>query len=425
VWIVWSGGVVAAMVAALLIAGSAISLRRSSDNRDTATKRAAVATEANAQARTTLATKLRVAPTSGSRNVTPGMPVVVTAGIGRLIGVRMQTATGQAVDGVYVPGGKQWWSTVSLDPSTSYKVIASASSGPGVYATTTSTFATAAPIGSVTMSVFPSSGMNPGVGQAIVLRLSRAVTTDAARAELLQHLVVKASVPVQGAWHWFSPTELHFRPRAFWPAGERVAFSWDLQGWDAGDGWWGSGAGTSRFTIGNAHVATADLASHQFTVRDNGRVIAVYPMSGGRADLPTMNGTHIVMDRESVVRMVSSTNGIPVNSPDGYDELVYNDVHISDSGEYVHAAPWSVSSQGNSNVSHGCINLNNDNALAFFNFSRVGDIVQVVGGPRPPALGDHGVMDWDTDWSKWTPVTVQPLTPPPPPPPDPKAPTAQ
>ena len=34
--------------------------------------------------------------------------------------------------------------------------------------------------------------------------------------------------------------------------------------------------------------------------------------------------------------MVSSTNGIPVNSPDGYDELVYDDVHISDTGEYVH-----------------------------------------------------------------------------------------
>jgi hypothetical protein len=123
--------------------------------------------------------------------------------------------------------------------------------------------------------------------------------------------------------------------------------------------------------------------------------------------------------------MISSTNGIPVNSPGGYDELVYNDVHISDSGEYVHAAPWSVASQGNTNVSHGCINLSNENALAFFNFSRVGDIVQVVGGPRPPELGDHGVMDWDTDWSQWTPATAQPLSPPPPAPPVARVPTAR
>src|SRR5436305_12964625 len=101
-------------------------------------------------------------------------------------------------------------------------------------------------------------------------------------------------------------------------------------------------------------------------------------MSAGRADLPTMNGNHIVLDRESVVRMISSSNGVPVNSPDGYDELVYSDVHISDSGEYVHAAPWSVSSQGRENVSHGCINLSPDNAATFMAFSRVGDLVQVV-----------------------------------------------
>jgi lipoprotein-anchoring transpeptidase ErfK/SrfK len=137
-------------------------------------------------------------------------------------------------------------------------------------------------------------------------------------------------------------------------------------------------------------------------------------MSGGRPDLPTMNGNHIVLDRESVVHMISSTNGIPVNSPDGYDELVYDDVHISDSGEYVHAAPWSVGSQGRTNVSHGCINISPANAAEFMAFSRIGDLIQVVGGPRPPVPGDHGVMDWDTDWSQWTPVVrVVPVPPPP------------
>jgi hypothetical protein len=110
--------------------------------------------------------------------------------------------------------------------------------------------------------------------------------------------------------------------------------------------------------------------------------------------------------------MVSSTVGIPVNSPDGYDEQVFADVHISDSGEYVHAAPWSVSDQGHTNVSHGCINLAPGDALAFFEFSRVGDVVVVTGGPRPPAFGDHGVMDWDTPWIQWTTAQVRPQFPP-------------
>ena len=146
------------------------------------------------------------------------------------------------------------------------------------------------------------------------------------------------------------------------------------------------------------------------TVTLNGATVGVYPISGGRTEYPTMDGDHIVLDRESVVHMVSSTVGIPVNSANGYDEYVYDDVHISDSGEYVHAAPWSVGDQGRTNVSHGCINVSPANALTFFNFSRVGDVVEVVGGPRPPAVGDHGVMDWSTPWSQWTAGTVHQLT---------------
>jgi hypothetical protein len=105
--------------------------------------------------------------------------------------------------------------------------------------------------------------------------------------------------------------------------------------------------------------------------------------------------------------MVSSTVGIPVKSPNGYDEYVYDDVHISDSGEYVHAAPWSVASQGVTNVSHGCINLGPTNALTYFDLSRVGDVVEVTGSPRPPVWGDHGVMDWSGPaWSQWAPAAV-------------------
>ena len=205
-------------------------------------------------------------------------------------------------------------------------------------------------------------------------------------------------------WKWFSPKELHLRPKNYWPAGTRVDVVSSLDGWNAGNGMWGSGSVHIHFTVGAARISTANLATHYMTVTENGAVVANYPMSAGRPKYPTMNGTHIVLDRESVVHMISSSNGIPVNSPDGYDELVYDNVHISDSGEYVHAAPWSVANQGVTNVSHGCINLSPDNALTFMNFSRIGDVVNVVGGPRPPELGDHGVMDWDTPWSQFTQV---------------------
>jgi len=268
------------------------------------------------------------------------------------------------------------------------------------------TFRTLTPSAAVTAAAFPWDGLTVGVGQPIVFTMSQPIATAAARANLIGRLSVTESSPIPGGWYWFSNTELHFRPQTLWPAGEHVTVAWNLTGWDAGGGGWGAGEGTTRFTVGDAHVSFANLATDEMTVTDNGRTIATYPISGGKPTDPTMGGVHIVLDESSVVRMVSSTNGIPVNSPDGYDELVYDDVHISDSGEYVHAAPWSVGSQGHTNVSHGCINLSPSNAAAFFAFSRYGDVVVVAGSPRPPAIGDHGVMDWNTTWDAFTPADL-------------------
>ncbi len=244
-----------------------------------------------------------------------------------------------------------------------------------------------------------------------MFRFSRAITDATARATVLQHFTIRVAPAIDGGWYWFSPTELHFRPRQFWPHGEKVTASWDLTGWNAGNGAWGMGTGSTHFTIGDARVSLVDLNAHTMTVTLNGQTVAVYPISGGKPKDPTMDGVHIVLDRESVVRMISSSVGIPVNSPDGYDELVYDDVHISDSGEYVHAAPWSVASQGVANVSHGCVNLSPTDALAFFLFSRVGDVVLIQGSPRPPEPGDHGVMDWDTQWTSFTPAQVVTVAP--------------
>ena len=52
--------------------------------------------------------------------------------------------------------------------------------------------------------------------------------------------------------------------------------------------------------------------------------------------------------------MNSETVGIAQGSPDAYniDNVEYA-MRVTFSGEFVHAAPWSVGSQGYANVSHG------------------------------------------------------------------------
>lgn len=346
-------------------------------------------------------------PPSGASGVLPSAPVTVVSTYGALASVEVSGGK-TPVSGVLALDHYKWTSSGGLEPGTVYSVTATIKGPDGVEAKHVSTFTTLKPVVTVTNTLFPYGGMTVGVGEPVIVKFNHAISTTEAQQSVISHFTVTESNPVPGGWHWFSPYELHFRPEAYWPTGEKVTVTSNLDGWDAGAGRWGAGHVTASFVVGDSHVAVANLASERMTVYLNGAAIATYAISGGRPQYPTMNGTHIVMDKEHVVHMVSSTVGIPVNSPNGYDEYVYNDVHISDSGEYVHDAPWSVGSQGHVNVSHGCINLSPTDSLAFYNFSQIGDVVQVEGSPRPPATGDHGVMDWSTDWSQWIPATIQP-----------------
>ena len=411
-WSHWSGGVTITVAVAALCAGIGVTAsnaaRSSPARRKTPAANAETAARRLARRQAALATTVKYVPARGATNVSLDGPVLVSTTAGRLTGVEVAGASGLPLAGTFASSRHWWQSSSPLAPATDYRITAFVTAPSGVTTRSTSTFRTLAPAGFVGATLFPGDAMTVGVAQPVVIRFNHVINSDGARAAVLAHLTVTESRPVAGGWHWFSATELHFRPTAYWPVGEKITVASDLDGWNAGDGLWGEGHHSVQFTIGDTHVAVANLATDQMTVSNNGRVIATYPFSGGRPMYPTMNGLHIVLDRQSVVRMVSSTNGIPVNSPDGYDELVYDDVHISDSGEYVHAAPWSVSSQGRINVSHGCINLSPADAAAFFAFSRVGDLIQVVGGPRPAELGDHGVMDWGSDWTQWTPAVVQP-----------------
>jgi lipoprotein-anchoring transpeptidase ErfK/SrfK len=349
-------------------------------------------------------------PANGASDVTPDSTVEVKTSLGHLTSVTVSSASGPALTGSLNPGGTQWTSSGPLTPSSHYAITTVVANPSGTTATTQSTFTTVTPTALVGATLWPDSGLTVGVGQPIVLTFTQPIVTPSARTSLLSHLHLSLSKPVPVGAYWFSDTELHLRPQTYWSTGEQISFSDDLSGWNAGSGEWGRGSTSVHFAIGDARVSTANLATHEMTVTLNGKVVATYPISAGRAQYPTMDGVHIVLDRESTVHMISSSVGIPVNSPNGYNETVYWDVHISDSGEYVHSAPWSVADQGSINVSHGCINLSPANAQQFFGFSRVGDVVNVVGGPRPPVPTDGGVEDWSSvPWTAFTPVPVSAL----------------
>src|SRR5205823_15007678 len=124
------------------------------------------------------------------------------------------------------------------------------------------------------------------------------------------------------------------------------------------------------------------------------------PAGTGRDRYPTTNGIHTVLGTETSRVMDSSTvPGIPASQ--AYRLKVYWATRISNSGEFVHAAPWSVGSQGRANVSHGCVNLSTENAKWFFGLARPGDVVTVTGSPKQPNSWTLGVADWNISWSRW------------------------
>ncbi len=337
-----------------------------------------------------------VLPADGTPAVRPDAHVLVTAERGRLTDV---TAAAGAITlaGTLSPDGQRWQSTAALLPRQRYVVSARAVDRHGVTSLRTTSFTTLTPTAMLAARVAPLQGETVGVGMPIVVFFTADVSD---RRAVQSRLGVTSTPPVEGAWHWFGAREAHYRPRSYWPAGTKVTLHANIAGVWAGGGVWGGASRTVSFAIGASHVSLVNAQTHTMSVRDNGRVVRTFPVSTGRDQYPTASGVHLVLEKTADKIMDSATVGIPRTSPDGYYEHVAWSTRISYSGEFVHAAPWSVASQGRRNVSHGCVNAGVADAKWFFGFSRRGDVVQVVGTPRRLEPG-NGFTDWNMSWAGW------------------------
>ena len=347
--------------------------------------------------------RLTVSPRNGAAKVPLDARARVVADNGRLRRVRV-TGGGGRLAGKLADDGRSWESTGPLAPATRYRVVADAVDEAGAPTRRQTTFTTLRPRAELRAVIMPLDGETVGVGLPIGVWFNEPVTD---RAAVERRLQVTSSKPVTGAWHWFNDSEVHYRPREYWPSGARVTLNARLAGTDAGDGVWGVADRTIRFRIGERRISIVDVRTHRMRVVSGGRTLRVLPVSTGRERYPTTNGIHFVIEKTPVKLMDSSTIGIPRNSPGGYYQRVAWSVRISNSGEFVHAAPWSTGSQGRANVSHGCVNLSTANAAWYYGLTRRGDVVEVRGSPKRP--GDSfGVADWNMSWRAWLAGSARP-----------------
>ncbi|MFG2571829.1 Ig-like domain-containing protein [Streptomyces sp. NPDC048481] len=344
-------------------------------------------------------------PDGDGEKADPDKPLQITAeDDDRITDVTAVDATGRYLAGELAADGSRWHSTEPLAAGAHYTVRVSTEDDDGAPGRRVLAFDTGKPTSKKRLAVqFGPDAGEYGVGQPVTAKLDQPVKDPAQRAVVERGLKVTSSPSVQGAWYWVDDKELHYRPKDYWPAHATVRVRSNLDGIKISDRLWGGPAKELKLTIGDRVIAVTDAAAHSLSVFKNNQEIQQIPVTTGKPGFETRNGVKVVLGKEYFVRMRGTTVGIAEGSADSYDLPVYYATRVTWSGEYVHAAPWSVGSQGYENVSHGCTGMSTSNAQWFFDHIRQGDVVQVVNsnGDTMETFG-NGFGDWNLDWKKWT-----------------------
>jgi lipoprotein-anchoring transpeptidase ErfK/SrfK len=227
---------------------------------------------------------------------------------------------------------------------------------PGAVATS----GAAVPIQATVASVAPAAGDVVGVAMPITIAFTRPVADRAAAERAID---ISSPKTPAGTFSWLADDSVRWTPTGYWPAHSTISVT-------------ALGFKTT-FGTGAAVVGVADIDAHTFTVSIDDQVVRTMPASMGNPRHPTPIGSFTALEKQSPVIMDSRTIGIPLSDPEGYKLTVYDAVRVTWGGVYVHAAPWSTGAQGNSNVSHGCINLSTDNAAWYYDTVNIGDPIIV------------------------------------------------
>jgi len=347
---------------------------------------------------------LTVTPADGAARVAPDTQVQIAASGGTLTQVTVASGD-SAVTGQYGPGSTSWSTRWGLKPATSYTVTAVARNSQGAAATEVTHFTTRSAARVLQVSnITPGSGETVGVGMPIIIDFNYDVARPD-RAAVEHALEVSSDAPVTGAWFWASDSEVVFRPQSYWPAHEHVMLTAHLTGVPGGPGLWGESDLSHSFTIGDSHVVKVNLKTDQARFYINGSLARKIPVSGGTGgydsfgnDFYTTSGVHLTMGSFDSVWMTSPN--IKPDQPGYYHELVYDDVQISDSGEYMHQSPGALWCLGRENCSHGCVRMSADDAAWWRHTAYRGDPVTITGTPRALAW-DNGWGYWQQSWAAW------------------------
>lgn len=347
--------------------------------------------------------KVEVSVPDGAKDVATDGGLTVKAVGGELMSVTVTRSDGKAtLAGTIAENKTGWSSTGLLHPKATYNVEAKAKNSAGQETSTKSSFTTVTPKKSIGYTVFPD-GHKVGAGAPVQVKFKAPISSPKVRAAIEEQLQVTSTPAQPGAWGWVNNATLMYRPQAYWAAGTKVEVKAPLAGIQVTPGTYLTEDNGASMTVGPQRVMKVDLAKHQMTLHEDGQLVKSFAISGGRAGqrFETRGGTKVIQDKHADIVMDSSTFGIGKNDPEYYRNEVKWALRITQSGEFLHAAPWSLQDQGKRNVSHGCVNMAPNEAQWLFQRVVSGDIVETVNSNIPLKPDEAGIPVWLWTWEQW------------------------
>ena len=347
-------------------------------------------------------------PALGAVDLSPVEPISFTVDKGTIDDVTLTNPDGKVVLATIAPDRKSWSVGEVLGFGKTYTLAGTATGTDGKQIPINGTFTTVSTDTQTRNTVNPADGAVVGV--AAPVSVSFGVEPED-RALIEKNVSITTTPAVEGAWAWVKHDDgrwaMDYRTKDYWPAGTVVHVDAKLYGLRLNATSYGASDITSDFTIGRNQVVIADVNSHDLIVQQNGQTVASYPASFGRGsengdpELVTRSGVHVVTEKAPEYLM---------NNPRyGYTNSLQRwTVRISNNGEFIHANPDSAGAQGNSNVTHGCVNLSTADAEAYYNSAIWGDPVEVSGTNVNLSSMDGDIYIWGMSWDEWKAMSTTP-----------------
>lgn len=340
------------------------------------------------------AAKITAVPAANAKDVPVSEPVRITVADGTLSQVTLTNPEGKEVPGKLAEDKLSWTSTEPLGYGKNYTYAAKATDANSRTAELKGTFTTVTPAKQVRATINPIDNATVGVGMPISVKFDSPPKDRVAVQKALA--VTTSKGEVEGSWGWLSDRQVDWRPKEYWPANLTVTVTAKLYGVPYGDGAFGRSDLSTKFTIGRNQVTKINTPDHQMVVYRDGSKVASYPTSNGKdadPNLNTPNGTLIIMTREPI--------GDFSNPQYGYTNVKKKwSLRISNHGEYIHENEENHANIGKVNSSHGCVNMFEADAKAYFDGALIGDPVEITGSQaNMPTTSD--VNDWLFPWEKW------------------------